>query len=1019
MVVFCDLVGSTELSGRLEPEQYGLVIERYVSESRATFEERFGGQVVGVQGDGLLVLFGAPDAHEDDAERAVRAALAVIDVVKALSAGTQRDLGEKLAVRIAIHRGQIYRDLNAIYGLTANVTARLQQLAPPDGIVISDDVQRMIGGTFETFSIGPQLVKGVSDPIHAHHVIGERFDLPAMLPFHAPFVGRVPESERLLTMWGEVSTKPNLQVAALLLQGEAGVGKSYLAARVTRAATDKQAPVIELAGSAFFVDSGLYPVRRLIEQASGIRNDSDGSERLRLLREEMKARGLEPSEFVPLLAPVLGIEPEAGYVAEPFDTRKLSAAIADAAYLYISARLGPGPSVMLAEDLQWIDATTLEILERIARDERACMMVITARPGVPPFAGAEVIDLEPLSESESALLVDELCAETALSPGDRRSLIARSDGIPLYIEELVAAARHGMPSSVPEEATVRPSGTVPDILYDLLAARLSPHEEDIVPIASAAAVIGRDIDPHLLQSVLGMTEDEIARSLESLCEQGVLEASVEGGKPFRFRHELLREVAYELQPPSQRRFVHGRFADVLTSASDGEVIDWGDAASHFEKAGRVPAAVSSYESAASSARRRGSFSEAQRHLSRSVDLLESGLPHDLERDLYEINLRLQRGYLAVSEQGHSSPAAANDYQRCLELAVSDPAGDQWFSTVIVMWTYHLIRGEISKAQEISDLTYRSLDRREWYRSFNLASFGILECWEGNFGAAKDLLGLFDATRVSEDEERFAAEWLNPTEPVGGALATSAVVQFLTGDDTGAEKQFAASFDRLEGMDFPRGPYSAAHSLTHDAWMRLELGQFEEAEERITRLTDIATRHGFDSWSMVAQMQTTVLAALRSLSTGSASKESAEYAAVLDSMIEIWRAFDTRYFLPYYLTTAGLLHAAGGDKRLAHTRLEESLRLAEETAMHFYDGETLRHLANLELHPEGREQGLREALALTRAQHAGLFELRVAIDLTQLCGEAERTNLEAALQNLEGGSRYPEMARARLVLERLG
>ena len=178
MVMFCDLVGSTELSERHEPERYGMLIERYVSEVRATLEERYGGQVVGIQGDGLLAVFGAPDAHGDDAERAVRAALEVIDVVKALSADTQRELGEKLAVRIAIHRGQIYRDIDSVYGLTTNVTARLQQLAPPDGIVISSDVQRMIGKTFETVSMGPHLVKGVTDPIDAHQVIGERSDVP-------------------------------------------------------------------------------------------------------------------------------------------------------------------------------------------------------------------------------------------------------------------------------------------------------------------------------------------------------------------------------------------------------------------------------------------------------------------------------------------------------------------------------------------------------------------------------------------------------------------------------------------------------------------------------------------------------------------------------------------------------------------------------------------------------------------------------------------------------------------------
>ena len=650
----------------------------------------------------------------------------------------------------------------------------------------------------------------------------------------------------------------------------------------------------------------------------------------------------------------------------------MSAAIADAAHLYIRTRLGAGPSVLLVEDLQWIDQSTLELLERIVHDQRPCLVVMTARPGVLPMAGAELVELEPFSEHESGLLIDALGLEPEVSSEDRRTLIARGDGIPLYIEELVAATSHGMPSSPEPGASARPVGTVPDILYDLLAARLSSHE-DIVATASAAAVSGRDVDPLMLQSVLGLSAAETASSLDSLCEQGILERPVTDDAPYRFRHELLREVAYELQPPSQRRFVHGRFADALTSTADGDVIDWSNAAAHFEMAGRIAAAVQAYESGASSARRRGSFSEAKRQLSRSVELLESGLPQNPERDLYEVSLRLQRGYPAVSEEGHSSPAAAADYERCLELAASDPEGDQWFSTVIVLWTYHLIRGEIAKAQAISDQTYRSLDRRQWYRSFNLASFGILECWEGDFRAAKDLLELFEATRVSADEERFAAEWLNPNEPVSGALGCSAIVRFLTGDNAGAEQQFAAATARTGAMDFPRGPYSTAHTLTHEAWMRLELEQFDEADERIARLSDIALRHGFDSWSMVAQMQTTVATAVRAITTGSAStRESAHHAAILDSMIEIWKTFDTRYFLPYYLTTAGLIHAAGGDKRTAHSRFEESLKLAGETAMHFYDAETLRHLANLELHPQGRETGLWEALLLARRQHGALF-----------------------------------------------
>ena len=1018
MVMFCDLVGSTELSERHDPERYGLLIGRYVGEVRATLEQRYGGQVVGVQGDGLLALFGAPAAHGDDAERAVRAALEVVDVVQALSLGTQREWGETLAVRIAIHRGQIYRDVDSVYGLTTNVTARLQGLAPPGGIVISTDVLRMIGHTFETVPLGEHLVKGVTGPIEAHQVIGARSEAETRAPFHAPFVGRVQESGRLRAIWDEVSTDPDHQGSVVVLQGEAGVGKSYLAARVTQAARDGLAPVVELAGSAFFVDSGLYPVRRLLEHAAGIRNSADGPERLRLLRGDLESHGLDPGGLVPLLAPVLGIEPDAGYVPEPLDTRKLSAAIADATYHYLTARLGGGPSVLLVEDLQWIDAPTLELLERIAHDPRPCMMIMTARPGAVPIGGAEVIGLEPLTEHESALLVDELCADTGLGPEDRRSLVARSDGVPLYIEELVAATLHDGPAAPGAHGGAPPSGAVPDTLYDLLAARLGSHE-DIISLASAAAVMGRDIDPHLLQSVLGLDGGDLARSLDSLCERGILESPADGDGPYRFRHELLREVAYELQPPSQRRFVHGRFAEALTSGADRDVVDWSDAATHFEKAGRVASAVTSYETAASSARRRGSFSEAKLHLSRSIELLQSGLPHDPERDLQEVDLRLQRGYLAVSDEGHSSPAAATDYQRCLELTASDPQGDQWFATVIVLWTYYLIRGEIAKAQEISNQTYRSLGRREWYRSFNLASFGILACWEGDLRSAKDLIDVFDATRVREDEDRFADEWLNPNEPVSGVLVASATIRFLTGDESGATEQFTTTLDWTDSMDFPRGPYSACHALTHDAWMQLELERFDDADERIGRMGETAGRHGFDSWSMVALMQTTVSTALRALEVGDASTaRSAEHAATIDAMIDIWKAFDTRYFLTYYLTTAGVLHAAGGDKRLARARFEESLRLSDETSMGFYDAETLRRLAHLELHPLVREKGLRDALALARRQHCVLYEVRAAIDLVDLCGDTEGAALESALAGFTDGSRYPELERARVSLERL-
>jgi class 3 adenylate cyclase len=1016
MVMFCDLVGSTELSGRHEPERYGLLVRRYITEVRTTIEARFGGYVASEAGDGLMALFGAMHAHGDDAERAIRAALEVVERIRALSVETEQDIGEALAVRIGIHRGPVYRTVgDAIYGLTVNVAARLQTLASPNTILVSDEVQRMVGYLFDTEAEEPHLVKGVEELIQAHRVVGERVDRPVRRERRTRPVDRVTEWERLHTAWQAVRAGTGGHPPALLLRGEAGVGKSYLASKVAGVAADDGAPVVEIAGSAI-EDSGLYPVRRLIESSVGIRRGAGGTERLQRLRDHLTHRGLGQDTLVSRLAPILGLEPEAGYVAEPLDARKLNEEVLDAAYIYVNSFLVNAPSVLVFEDVQWYDRSTRELMARLARWNEASLVVMTARPGGVSVEGVEVIDLEPFSEQDSGLLVDALCDQQPMSAEIRLEVIARSDGIPLYIEELVANIQQGL-ASLPDERTARSSGAVPDLLYDLLAARLATGA-DLLPVVTAAAVTGRDIDRHLLQALLDIPLTEVDVALDTLCEKGVLERPLAAERQYRFRHELLREVAYELQPPSRRRHAHGRVADaLLVRAANGRIVDWSVIAAHFEQAERWLEASEAYERAAGAARGRGAFTEARRCLSRAIDFLASTV-EGLDRIVREVKLRLQRGYLAVSEEGHASPAAAADYDRCLELAAVDPLGDEMFETVIVLWTYHLIRGEIAQARRISEFTYRSLEKREWYRSFNLAAFGILEGFEGEFQSARDRLETFAATRVPANEQRFVAEWFNPQEPVTGILSSVGLVRFVTGDVVGAERAFGDAVERGESMQFPQGPYSVVYALSLEAWMRLELEQFDEAEERISRLSEISARHGFDGWSMVGTTQQAVLAALRALRGTTDDTDLAEHASSLKVITDLWEQFNTRIFLPYYLIVAGILYGGAGDKRQAKSCLEDSLSLAGVTGMNFWRAETLRHFALLDLYPMGRRAGLREALEVARAQRASFFELRIALDLANLDRREGGADIERALEQLGRNPMYQEVARAEAVLATL-
>lgn len=1013
---FCDLVGSTELSGRLDPERFARLIQRYRAEVRGTVEGRYDGRIIGQEGDGLLAVFGAPRAHGDDAERAVRAALSVVEEVRALSSEIADEVGETLFVRIGVHRGQVYRegDVGGVYGLAVNTAARLQTLARANEVVVSDEVRNFIGDGFELEAREPERVKGIPEPLPSYRVVGERSDVSLRTVSDRPLVDRVAELQRLRETWRMVRDGRDLRSLGVTLRGDPGIGKTRLVSTVAVEVAAEGAAVVELSGSPFFADVELYPVRRLLERESSIHGELEGVTRLAHLREELRTRGLDAESLLPLLAPFIGIEPAAGYIAVEAEARRLAEQIAEAARAYVAACLGSEPCLLVAQDLHWFDAATRRLVIRLMTEDRRCLLFATTRPGADPIEGTAVIDLRPLTRPESGALIDAL-SPSLLRPDARESLIDRSDGIPLYIEELVTSAGHAGSSDVDQSGAPVPDA-VPDLLYDLLAARLVPAG-NLISVATAAAAIGREFDLALVAAAVEATEEQVRPSLETLQAQGVLDTTGDEPSQFRFRHELLREVAYELQPPSQRRSVHGRVADgLMRSFADGRVIDWPVTASHLVLAGRLPEAIDAYERATDAARMRGSFSEARRHLGRAIDLMVAETPPHPGRDRHEVLLRLQRGYIAVSEEGNTSLSAASDYERCLELAATDPAGDEMFKAVIVLWAYHAVRGDLGQARRISEFTLRNIAKREWYRKFNMAAFGMIDAWEGDYRSAHEALESFSRARVPLDEERFQSEWFSPSDPVSGILTCSAMVRFVVGDESGAEEQWAQARVHAEGMAFPAGPFSLAHALSFEAWAHMECRRLDVADQLIARVMELSAEHGFDGWMTVAVTQHNVSTALRVLESGVHDPAALRsHAEALQGMIELWKAVDTLFFLPYYLTTAGSLFASAGDRTAAHAQLTASLDVARETGMHFYDVETMRHLARLELNPEGRLERLREALDLARRQAAFLFELRVANDLYDLGGDGDGDALRTALKRFPDGTGYPEVALASRLL----
>jgi class 3 adenylate cyclase len=290
--MYCDIVGSTELSGRLEPETYRELMRGYRDAARDVIESRFDGHIVRIKGDGALSIFGFPAAHENDAERAVRAGLALAQAVHELPSPAGSD--ESLELRVGIHHGPVYLDFDEddIYGLAANVGARLETIADPGSVVVSDEVRQLVEDCFDLEACEPQVVKGVAEPLVSYRVVGER----AILPPRAvtPMVEREDELERLRRAWAVVAAGDANRTAGLLIRGEAGVGKSRLVAALDREVCRGGACFLELHGSPFHVDAGFHPVRRLVETRCGIRDDASPQERLACLRKELTDLGLDP-----------------------------------------------------------------------------------------------------------------------------------------------------------------------------------------------------------------------------------------------------------------------------------------------------------------------------------------------------------------------------------------------------------------------------------------------------------------------------------------------------------------------------------------------------------------------------------------------------------------------------------------------------------------------------------------------------------------------------------------------------
>ncbi len=997
-LMFIDLVDSTVLSTRVEPETYRTLVGRY-RQDVIRLVNHYEGHISSTKGDGLLAVFGHPKAHENDARRAVAAALEITHAVARISEQAVRRFGVTIDVRVGVHRGVVYLDTaqDDVYGFAANLAARISSLAAPGTVAVSDAVAALIGGTFELAACPAAPVKGVDEPVNHHQVVSDH--PPAAAPRTSALVGRHRERAWLEAAWQQTRDGTS-RCPGVAFRGEAGIGKTRLGQVAAELVTESGGTVIELRGSPLHVDAGLYPVRRLLERRCGIDRLTEAAERIRLLASELRSNAMDPATAIPLLAPVLGVGPEHGYRPAVAEGRTLYELIGATVHRYLLACLNGAAGLVVAEDVHWFDPSTMDVVDALlTQADGRQLIVLTGREGkwLKNDWPVEVFELTALSTDDCNELIEAL--DPAVTDAQKAAVCSRCDGIPFYIEHVVA----GLDAATHDEQ-------VPEALYEPLFARLHTRP-DVVPVVEAAAVIGRSGDLALLRSVVGPDVDADTVVAE-LAEAQVFQIE---GERWRFRHELLREVAGELAPPSLQRALHERVAEELVQSASTVQPDWNLVARHYECADNVTEAVTAYRKASVEARRRGAADEACTYLTNALDQLGRCDPGS-DRDRSEIAIRLERGFLIGAAHGSMSGDCPADYQRCLDLATTGSYQDELFWALNALVSYRIPRAELERSRELLDSLSGLITKdRPWLHSAIASSTGSVAWLQGDFGVAREhLLSALEDSSAA-DPRALDTMWWGNTDPISGAHTYLALSDLICADLDGAETHLAQSVRRCGLLEFPVDVFNRAHTYFKQIWVCLEAGQIEAATTLAAGMRRCTEDSGLDLWRVVSATEHATVKAMAALQSGAAPATLAAAADNIAKRVDGSRLMHLNVYLTFHDAVIGRLLIAAGRPEQARERLEKSLLIAGGTGMHFHDAELMRLRAHTFTEEPARRAALGDALELARGQQALLFELRCHLDSFALLTDGDRDGLASAVHRLPVDSRLPERLLAEQIL----
>ncbi|MFQ5937306.1 MAG: AAA family ATPase, partial [Acidiferrobacterales bacterium] len=1007
--MFCDLVGSTALAERLDPEELHELLAQY-QDSCADVIHGYEGHIARYVGDGLLVYFGYPQAHEDDPHRAVRAGLGIVSAMQGLHAKVTNP-EVNLAVRIGITTGMVVagdigsgqrREEKAIVGETPNLAARLQALAEPNTVVIGASTQRLIEGLFDCDDLGLPQLKGISQPVNAYRVrqesgIPSRFEARATRGL-APMVGRDEEIGVLLKRWTQTRDGEG---QVLLLSGEAGIGKSRIVRGFQERLKNELRNRVLYYCSPYHQNSAFYPAIDQLERALRFEKSDSEAQKLDKLEAMLGELGLRTQAVAPILAHLLSLSLDDCYPERTLSPEELKKKTLETIVALIEAMAAKEPVLMVVEDIHWIDPSTFKLISLLIEQLpfSRLFLLITFRPdfGLPWSAHGHItsLSLNRFDRKESTALISKVTKGKTLPEDVLEQIIAKTDGVPLFIEELTktvlesdllkdAGDRYALSGSLTRLA-------IPASLQDSLMARLD-HLGTVKEVAQLAAVLGRRFSHELLVAASQLDQSVIGDALSRLVQAELIyRRGLPPDVTYEFKHALVQDTAYESLLKGQRQQYHQRVARVLeeqfleTAESEPEVV-----ARHYTEAQLSEKAIEYWYKAGQRVSERFANVEAIAHLSRGLELID-GLPQTPERAKQELALNLALGPALMAIQGYAAPEVAPVYVRARELCQQVGMPSQLFAATWGLWLYSQQAGQLKKARGLAEEVLALAERQNhpawrvqahhaaWATFYRLAEFPA--CRQH----AEQGIALYNV-----DEHRHHAYLYGGHDPgVCGRSHASAVLWCLGYP----AKALDNAQDGLALGQRLLHPFSLADALIGGTRIHQFRREPHLVRERAEAMIELCTEHGFSqirAWGTVTQGW--ALAAGGQVEAG---------IAEMQQGLAAMRATGAQAHAPYFFTLLAEGYGRAGRADEGLNTLVEALDLVEKTGERTWEAEIYRLKGELLLMRSRNNQHETEgcfnrAIDIAREHSAKSLELRAATSLSRLWHDQGRRAQARAL-----------------------